>query len=386
VTPQQGDPVKAPSDTKSRNKLEKDEAYQAHLQSLTDQLLLFVRDGQWRKVSELATWLAPRLKPEFAIRRFLEAGGTHEKKLEHKAGAGQQIVLQDILDALERKQLLAVRHEVGEEEIQSTPVSDDRFEIDPEFAGLLPRAPDEVKKLEERLLAEPPRDPLVVWQGQRTLIDGHTRFRFFALLGRSNYTVVEMAFPDRAAVIAWIYATHYGRRSYSQEMKSYVRGKQYLARKQPHGGARKKASAQSGHLKTASIVAAEYGIGSNTVRRDAAFAVALDQVADRCGDEVRQQVLSRLAKWTHRDVARLAQLDQATLQETVRAALASGKRPKFPAPAEEPSRARKAVSLPLQKPVEQVRVLRKVLGGKGLQRLHKAITRFLEKPKGTQPN
>ena len=365
---------------------EKDEVYQAHVQSLTDRLLLFIRDGQWRKVPGLAAWLAPRLKTEFAVQRFLEAGGTHERKLEHKAGEGQQLVLKDILESLQRKQLLAVRmNEVEEEEVQSTPLVDDRFEIDPEFEALLPRAPDEVKKLEERLLVEEPRDPVVLWKGHRKLVDGNTRFRFFSLLGR-NYPVVEMEFPDRDAVIAWLYATHYGRRSYSAEMKSYVRGKQYLARKKRHGGARKKASAQSGHLKTADLVAAEYGIARNTVRRDAAFAEALDKLADRCGDEVRQKVLSRVAKWTHRDVQRLAKLDKAALQEIVRAALTSGKRPRFPAPAEGQRPARKSVSLPLGKPVEQVRVLRKVLGGKGLERLQRAITRFLEKPKGAQPN
>jgi hypothetical protein len=378
--------VKPPSGTTSQNKAEKEEAYRAHVRSLTDQLLLFVRDGQWRKVTDIAAWLAPRLRPEFAVQRFLEAGGTGEKKLEHKAGEGQKLVLQDILASLRRQQLLAARrNEVGEEEVQSTPLTDDRFEIDPEFEALLPRAPDEVKKLEECLLAEEPRDPLVVWQGQRKLVDGHTRFRFYALLGRRDYPVVEMAFADRAAVVAWLYATHYGRRSYSPEMKSYVRGKHYLARKKQHGGARKKASAQSGHLKTADVVAAEYGVGRNTVRRDATFAQALDKLADCCGDEVRQKVLSRAAKWTHRDVDRLAKLDKAAMQEIVRAALESGKRPRFPAPGEAQGPARKSVRLPLGKPVEQVRALRKALGGKGLARLQKAIARFLVKSKGAQP-
>jgi hypothetical protein len=90
-------------------------------------------------------------------------------------------VLQDIRESLQRKQLLAVRtNEAGQGEVRSTPLGDDRFEIDPEFEALLPRAPDEV----------------------------------FAL-GRSDYPVVEMAFFDRDAVVAWLYATHYGRRSFS---------------------------------------------------------------------------------------------------------------------------------------------------------------------------
>ncbi len=94
----------------------------------------------------------------------------------------------------------------------------------------------------------------MVWKGQRTLVDGHTRFRLFSLLGRS-YPVVEMDFPDRGAVIAWMRASHYGRRSYSAEMKAYVRGTDYLARKQTHGGARSRTSPHRGNLRTAEATA-----------------------------------------------------------------------------------------------------------------------------------
>jgi hypothetical protein len=363
------------------NASEEAEAYQAHVDSLKDRLLLLMRDGAWSKIADLASWLAPRLAAEFAVHRYTTAGGFADRKLEHKCAEGQKLVLQDILRALEEKKLVAVRrNEAGEDEAQATPLTDERFEIDPEFENLLPRAPDEVKKLEERLLVEEPRDPLVVWKGNHKLVDGHTRFRFYALLGRS-YPVVEMDFPSRSAVIAWLYDTHYGRRSYSPEMKSYVRGRQYLARKKQHGGARKRASGQRVPLKTADAVAAEYGVEGRTVRRDATFAEALDKIADACGDEVRQQVLSRVVKWTHRDVERLASLDKAALQEIVQAALAARQRPKFPPQAGAKRHAQKSVSMPLGKPSEQVRVLRKHLGRKGLAQLQRAIARFFEKQK-----
>jgi hypothetical protein len=354
------------------------DAFQAPFAALQDRLLLFLRDGAWRPVADLAAWLAPRVPAAFAVQRYLAAGGTADKKLAHKSGEGQKLILRDLLDVLHRKRLLALRRSAAGEEARATPWKDERFEIDPEFENLLPRAPDEVRKLEERLLVEAARDPLVVWKGQRKLVDGHTRYRLLTLLGRP-YSVVEMEFPSRRAVIAWLYDVHYGRRSYSAEMKSYVRGRQYLARKQRHGGARARARAQSGPLKTAEVIAAEYGVGRNTVRRDAAFAEALDKIATHCGDEMRQQVLARVAKWTRRDVERLAQLDPPTVQELVQVALTSGKRPRFPLPTKSP--ARKVVHLPLGKPVEQVRVLRKVLGGKALLRLQRALTRFVEKPK-----
>jgi hypothetical protein len=174
-------------------------------------------------------------------------------------------------------------------------------------------------------------------------------------------------------VKAWLRASHYGRRSYSQEMKAYVRGTDYLARKKQHGGARKKASGQRVHLKTADAVAAEYGVEGRTVRRDAVFAEALDKIAAHCGDEVREKVLSREFRWTRRDVERLSKVNKAVVQEIVRVALATGKRPKFSTPANDKSHGRKSVSIPLGQPIEQVRVLRKVLGRRGLARLQRAI-------------
>ncbi len=375
-----GDNVNASSDARVRKGSAREQAYQSHVRELQDRLLLLLRDGDWRPRADLAAWLAPRLLPEHAVQRYHDAGGASDKKLDHKCGEGQKLVLQDLLDTLQARELLAVRRGPAGPEVRATPRSDERFAIDPEFENLLPRAPDEVHKLEERLLVEEARDPLVVWKGQRTLVDGHTRFRFFSLLGRS-YPIVEMDFPDRGAAIAWMRASHYGRRSYSAEMKAYVRGTDYLARKQTHGGARSRASPHRGNLRTADAVAAEYRTGRNTILRDAAFAQALDAVAADCGDEVRQQVLSRQAPWTRRDVLRLAREDREAMPDIVRAALASGQRPRFPTPEADSRSAGKTVSLPLGKPAEQVRALRKVLGSKGLARLHLALGRFLEKRK-----
>ena len=54
--------------------------------------------------------------------------------------------------------------------------------------------------------------------------------------------------------------------------------------------------------------------------------------------------------------------------------------------AKDKSPARKSVSIPMGQPAEQVRVLRELLGGKGLARLQRAIGRFLEKRKRAQPS
>ena len=90
-------------------------------------------------------------------------------------------------------------------------------------------------------MVEEPRDPLFIWKERRLLVDGYRRFLIWSLLGR-KYNVIEMSFTDREAAKAWVRASHCNRRNYSAEMKAWVRGTDYLARKKQHGGDRRKAS------------------------------------------------------------------------------------------------------------------------------------------------
>ena len=101
--------MQSSSEAGVRNGSEPERAYQAQVASLTDRLLLSIRDGAWTKVADLALWLAPRVKPQLAVQRFLASGGTHAQKLADKAGQGQKLILQDILDALQREKLITIR-------------------------------------------------------------------------------------------------------------------------------------------------------------------------------------------------------------------------------------------------------------------------------------
>src|SRR5262249_32950928 len=95
----------------------KDAAFQAQVAALTDPLLLSIRDGAWCKVAALALWLAPRLAADWAVHRYLSAGGLVDKKFDHQCAEGQKRVLQDILETLRAQQLITFRTtEEGEEE------------------------------------------------------------------------------------------------------------------------------------------------------------------------------------------------------------------------------------------------------------------------------
>ena len=101
--------------------------------------------------------------------------------------------------------------------------------IDPQFKNLIPPLQrTEYLQLEENLLADGCRDPLVVWRG--TLIDGHNRYEI-CTRHSIPFSVKEMNFYCREEAIAWICANQLGRRNLSEETRKYLIGKQYDSEK-----------------------------------------------------------------------------------------------------------------------------------------------------------
>lgn len=85
------------------------------------------------------------------------------------------------------------------------------FVIDPEFASENScLSKEEFSFLEESLLTEGCRDPLVVWNG--ILIDGHNRYKICSKHGLP-FEIVEREFPDRLSVLVWITKNQLGRRN-----------------------------------------------------------------------------------------------------------------------------------------------------------------------------
>lgn len=86
--------------------------------------------------------------------------------------------------------------------------------IDPEFSALIPPlTPDELEQLEENILRDGVREPLVVWDG--LLIDGHNRLAI-CQKRRLPYEVIETSFSDRAQACIWIIKNQFGRRNLKQ--------------------------------------------------------------------------------------------------------------------------------------------------------------------------
>ena len=80
--------------------------------------------------------------------------------------------------------------------------------IDKEFESLIPPLTDEeFKQLEENIVREGIRDPLVVWHvpnGDDILVDGHNRFEISAKHGGIPFQIKRMTFDLREDAIIWI--------------------------------------------------------------------------------------------------------------------------------------------------------------------------------------
>jgi len=104
--------------------------------------------------------------------------------------------------------------------------------INPELQSLIPPlTAEEYVQLETNILQDGCHDPLIVWQEEQTLLDGHNRHDICERHGL-DYRTQELSLPDLDTAKAWIIANQLGRRNLTPEQISYFRGKQYEMQKQ----------------------------------------------------------------------------------------------------------------------------------------------------------
>lgn len=91
--------------------------------------------------------------------------------------------------------------------------------VDPEFESLIPPlAEDELRGLEESILADGVRDALVVWREHGILLDGHNRKRICDKHS-VDYPVKEITLEDRKAARVWIRNNQMARRNLNAAQK-----------------------------------------------------------------------------------------------------------------------------------------------------------------------
>jgi hypothetical protein len=178
--------------------------------------------------------------------------------------------------------------------------------IDQKFKDLIsPLGEDEYRQLEENILREECRDPLVVWLERNILLDGHHRH---AICSKHNkeFKVVALSFPDELAAEEWMLQNQLGRRNLSTEMTAYLRGRLYETRKKREGRPEKLGQSVLVSGATRDELAETTGVVGRTIQRDAAFAKAVDIVAKTAGKEAKDLILSGRSGLSRDRIKRLA--------------------------------------------------------------------------------
>lgn len=198
------------------------------------------------------------------------------------------------------------------------------LKIDPQFKNLIsPLHKKEYLQLEENLLADGCRDPLIVWKG--FLVDGHNRYEI-CTRHQIPFSIIEMGFTCREEVVAWICSNQLGRRNISEETRRFLIGKQYEAEKlvskiknprglnQYSGGkADSKASPYLRHH-TAVRIAQENNISSGSVEKYAIYSRAIDVLSEK-EPEIVPKILSGQYKIAHKNVVELSKLSPSEIKK-----------------------------------------------------------------------
>lgn len=92
--------------------------------------------------------------------------------------------------------------------------------IDDEFASLIPPlTPEELAQLEDNILADGCRDPLVAWAEEGILLDGHNRYRI-CQEHNISFDVRDVNIADREAAKLWIEENQLGRRNLTDDQRA----------------------------------------------------------------------------------------------------------------------------------------------------------------------
>jgi hypothetical protein len=177
--------------------------------------------------------------------------------------------------------------------------------IDKEFQFLIPEpSKEEFDQLKENILKDGCIDPIVIWAGHNTIIDGHNRYKICSTNG-IEFRTHPMDFASKEDAINWIINNQLGRRNLTKSQIWYLRGKRYNTEKK--ASHRPEKGDQSDHVKTSDKIAQESKVSQITVRRDAKFAAAVDSLKADAGDDFGKKLISEEIKLPKSDVSKLAE-------------------------------------------------------------------------------
>lgn len=200
--------------------------------------------------------------------------------------------------------------------------------VDPRFRDKIPKpSEEERRRLEENILADGyVREPLVLWKGKNTLVDGHNRWDVIQRHPEIPYQTVEQEFANEWDVIAWICRNQLGRRNISKVVYDKLIQEEHDAIQMVHGGDRKskqfsstKSTGENPHLKSQearAVVAQEHGITENAVRTAVEFGRGLD-AAEAAVPGFKDEILSGETKAKKGEIAEMRNMEPEQIAERV---------------------------------------------------------------------
>lgn len=184
-----------------------------------------------------------------------------------------------------------------------------RIIVREEFKSLIPSlTKEELAQLEENILKEGIRDPIMLWSVNDTfiIVDGHNRYMISQKHGL-EFPFKQLLFKDEEEVRGWMIKNQLGRRNLSQEQQSYLRGLRYNREKSQ--GKRMDLTSDQNDLKssfsTAAALGEEYNVSEATIKRDGEFAKSIDAIGSDNPD-LKQEILNGESNLTKKQISALA--------------------------------------------------------------------------------
>ena len=217
--------------------------------------------------------------------------------------------------------------------------------IDAEFKAKIPKMPIEDR---EGLKADIEsdryiRDPLVIWQEENILLDGHHRWEIKSELGdkiSDDIPVDYKSFSDRWAAIAWICANQLHKHNMTEMQRDKLIQEEHDARMKSYGGNRGTERDESGkftasgpkgqmrdsdHNNIRNEIAKEHSISSKKVRNAVEVGRGIDK-ADEVVPGFKEDVLVGKVKVSKGDLSKMRKMAYDEIKEAV-ADVYAGKKP-----------------------------------------------------------
>lgn len=156
---------------------------------------------------------------------------------------------------------------------------------------IVPPTGEELVLLENSILTEGCREPLIVWEKNNSLIlvDGHNRYKI-CKKHSIPFKILKIQFENIEDAKLWMLDNQMGRRNLTIDQLSYYRGLKYLTLKKGRGGYEKVLKKGDNESSTSDQLADIFNVSSSTVKRDGKFAEGIN-IIGRSNPKLRNEIL-----------------------------------------------------------------------------------------------